>query len=119
MNPHTDAEETRETTDTAPFAAIAFKIQTDPFVGQLTYFRVYSGTLSAGSYVYNSRTGDRERVGRIVRMHANDREEVKQVFAGEIAAAVGMKNTITSDTLCDENNPILLETIHFPNQSYP
>ena len=114
VNPHTDAEETRETTDTAPFAAIAFKIQTDPFVGQLTYFRVYSGTLSAGSYVYNSRTGDRERVGRIVRMHANDREEVKQVFAGEIAAAVGMKNTITSDTLCDENNPILLETIHFP-----
>ncbi len=114
VNPSTDAEEVRETTDSAPFAAIAFKIQTDPFVGQLTYFRVYSGTLSAGSYVYNSRTGDRERVGRIVRMHANEREEVKQVFAGEIAAAVGMKNTITSDTLCDENHPILLEVIHFP-----
>jgi elongation factor G len=93
---------------------LAFKVATDPFVGQLIFFRVYSGTLAAGSYVYNPRTRNKERIGRILRMHANDREEVKQVFAGEIAAAVGLKDTITSDTICDENNPIELNRIVFP-----
>jgi len=114
VNPETDQEEVRAAADTEPFAALAFKLQADPFVGQLTYFRVYSGVLSAGSYVYNPRTRSRERIGRILRMHANDREEIKKVFAGEIAAAVGLKDTITSDTLCDENKPIVLERIIFP-----
>jgi len=100
--------------DSEPFAALAFKIATDPFVGQLVFFRVYSGTLSAGSYVYNPRTGNKERIGRILRMHANEREEVKKVFAGEIAAAVGLKDTITSDTICDENRPVELDRIVFP-----
>jgi len=104
----------RHTSDQEPFAALAFKVATDPFVGQLIFFRVYSGTLSAGSYVYNPRTRNKERIGRILRMHANDREEVKKVFAGEIAAAVGLKDTITSDTLCDENHPIILDRIVFP-----
>lgn len=110
----TDEEITREASDSAPFAALAFKLQTDPFVGQLTFIRAYSGTLEAGSYVYNSTTGDKERVGRIVRLHANHREEVKTVYAGEIAAIVGLKNTKTSDTLCDENAPIILDKIEFP-----
>jgi elongation factor G len=101
-------------TDDAPFAALAFKLQADPFVGQLTYFRVYAGTLETGSYVYNTRTGNKERVGRILRMHANEREEVKKVFAGEIAAAVGLKDTITSDTLCDESRQLVLERIVIP-----
>ncbi len=114
INPDTDKEETRGASDTEPFSALAFKVATDPFVGQLIFFRVYSGTLSAGSYVYNPRTRNKERVGRILRMHANDREEVKKVFAGEIAAAVGLKDTKTSDTLCDENHPVLLERIVFP-----
>jgi len=114
VNPKTNEEIERKSSDEEPFAALAFKLQTDPFVGQLTFFRVYSGTLEAGSYVYNPRTGDKERIGRILRMHANDREEVKKVYAGEIAAAVGLKNTITSDTLCDEANPIILESIEFP-----
>ena len=113
VNPKTNEEETRTASDAEPFAALAFKLQTDPFVGQLTYFRVYSGTLEAGSYVYNSRSGEKERIGRILLMHANDREEVKEVYAGEIAAAVGLKNTRTSDTLCDENNLIVLEQIEF------
>ncbi len=113
-DPDTGEEVDRPASDTAPFAALAFKVATDPFVGQLIFFRVYSGTLSAGSYVYNPRTGDRERIGRILRMHANDREDVKKVFAGEIAAAIGLKNTITSDTLCDEDKPVLLERITFP-----
>src|SRR3989344_842315 len=104
----------RHTSDQEPFAALAFKVATDPFVGQLIFFRVYSGTLSAGSYVYNPRTRNKERIGRILRMHANDREEVKKVFAGEIAAAVGLKDTITSDTLCDEDKPIILDRIVFP-----
>ncbi|MEX1026520.1 MAG: elongation factor G, partial [Candidatus Paceibacterota bacterium] len=112
-NPKTGEEETREASDEAPFAALAFKLQTDPYVGQLTYFRVYSGTLSAGSYIYNSTTGNKERIGRILRMHSNTREEVDHVYAGEIAAAVGLKDTTTSDTLCDENNPIVLERIQF------
>ena len=113
-NPDTDEPETREASDDAPFSSLAFKLQTDPFVGQLMYFRVYSGTLEAGSYVYNSTTGKKERIGRILRMHANEREEVKKVYAGEIAAAVGLKETKTSDTLCDENHPVVLEKIDFP-----
>ena len=115
IDPKTDEEVVRKADDNEPFAALAFKLQTDPFVGQLTFFRVYSGTLEAGSYVYNSTTGDKERVGRILRMHAAEREEVKKVYAGEIAAAVGLKNTRTSDTLCDENNPVILDKIVFPD----
>jgi len=114
VDPKTDEPVDRPADDSAPFAALAFKLQTDPFVGQLTFFRVYSGTLEAGSYVYNPRTGDKERIGRILRMHSNDREEVKKVYAGEIAAAVGLKNTVTSDTLCDDANPVILESIEFP-----
>lgn len=114
INPETGEEEERPSDDNAPFAALAFKVATDPFVGQLTYFRVYSGTVSAGSYVYNISKSEKERLGRIVRMHANDREEVDTVYAGEIAAAVGLKNTTTSDTLCDEGHPIELEKIEFP-----
>jgi len=114
VNPETGSEEERQASDEEPFSALAFKLQSDPFVGQLTFFRVYSGTLEAGSYVYNSRTGNKERIGRILRMHSNEREEVKKVYAGEIAAAVGLKNTITSDTLCDEEHPIILESIVFP-----
>ncbi len=104
----------REASDDGPFSALVFKLQTDPFVGQLAFFRVYSGTLDAGSYVLNSRTGDKERIGRIVRLHADEREEVKTVYAGEIAAAVGLKDAITSDTICDEKEPIELEKIVFP-----
>ena len=114
INPDTDEVVTRAPSDTEPFSALAFKVASDPFVGQLIFFRVYSGTISAGSYVYNPRTRSKERIGRIVRMHANDREEVKKVFAGEIAAAVGLKDTITSDTLTDEANPIALDKIVFP-----
>src|SRR3990167_1921770 len=114
IDPNTEKPIERKASDTEPFSALAFKVATDPFVGQLIFFRVYSGTLSAGSYVYNPRTRNKERIGRILRMHANDREEVKQVFAGEIAAAVGLKDTITSDTICDENNPIILDRIIFP-----
>jgi elongation factor G len=105
---------TREASDNEPLSALAFKIATDPFVGQLTFFRVYSGTLEAGSYVYNPRTGDKERIGRILRMHANEREDVKKVYAGEIAAAVGLKDVRTSDTLCDIEKPIILDEIDFP-----
>ncbi|MEQ1623012.1 MAG: elongation factor G, partial [Methylococcales bacterium] len=114
IHPDTEAPLERHASDTEPFAALAFKVATDPFVGQLIFFRVYSGTLSSGSYIYNPRTGNKERVGRILRMHANEREEVKKVFAGEIAAAVGLKDAITSDTLCDEANPIILDRIVFP-----
>ncbi|HEY4491416.1 MAG TPA: elongation factor G, partial [Acidobacteriota bacterium] len=113
-NPETDEKMVRHASDSEPFSALAFKVATDPFVGQLIFFRVYSGTLTAGSYVYNPRTRNKERIGRILRMHANDREEVKKVYAGEIAAAVGLKDTITSDTICDENNPIELYRIVFP-----
>ncbi len=113
-NPHTGEEVTRHASDEEPFSALAFKLQADPFVGQLTFFRVYSGTVEAGSYIYNSTTGDKERLGRIVRLQANQREEVKKVFAGEIAAAVGLKSTRTSHTLCDEKDPIVLEQIKFP-----
>jgi elongation factor G len=114
IDPATDEVITREASDDAPFSALAFKVATDPFVGQIIFFRVYSGTLSAGSYIYNPRTRNKERIGRILRMHANEREEVKKVFAGEIAAAVGLKDTITSDTMCDEEHPIELYRIVFP-----
>ncbi|MEK7581787.1 MAG: elongation factor G [Patescibacteria group bacterium] len=114
IDPRTGEEELRSASDTEPFTSLVFKLQSDPFVGQLTFFRVYSGTLEAGSYVLNTRTGNKERVGRILRMHANEREEVKKVFTGEIAAIVGLKDTRTSDTLCDENNPIVLEKIIIP-----
>mgnify|MGYP000515943959 CR=1 FL=1 len=114
IDPKTEEEIERKASDDEPFSALAFKLQTDPFVGQLTYFRVYSGTLEAGSYVYNTTTGNKERVGRILRMHANSREEVKKVYAGEIAAAVGLKDTRTSDTLSDETNQIILDRIEFP-----
>ncbi len=114
MNPDTEAEVLCPADDNAPFAALAFKSMSDPFVGQLVFFRVYSGTLEAGSYIYNPRTGSKERMSRIVRMQADQREEVKKVFAGEIAAAVGLKDTNTSDTLCDEKTPIMLDRIKFP-----
>lgn len=112
-NPDTGEEMERIASDTEPFAALAFKLQNDPFVGQLTFFRVYSGTIEAGSYIYNSTTGNKERLGRIVRLQANKREEVKKVYAGEIAAAVGLKEALTSHTFCDENHPIILEVIKF------
>ena len=105
---------TRPNSDDAPFAALAFKIMNDPFVGKLAFFRVYSGTLSAGSYVQNSVKGKKERIGRILQMHANHREEVQEVFAGDIAAAVGLKLTTTGDTLCDENDEVILESMNFP-----
>jgi len=114
IDPRNGAEVVRHAADEEPFSALAFKLQNDPFVGQLTYFRVYSGSVSSGTYIYNSTTGEKERLGRIVRMHANDREEVETVFAGEIAAAVGLKNAKTSHTLCDEANPIQLDQIVFP-----
>jgi len=113
-NPDTEADDTRQANDEAPFSALAFKVATDPFVGKLIFFRVYSGHVSAGSYVYNSTNGEKERLGRIVRMHANHREDVTDVYSGEIAAAIGLKNTITGDTLCDEDKPIVLEKIIFP-----
>jgi elongation factor G len=114
INPHTNSEEIRNPKETDPFSGLAFKIMTDPFVGQLTYVRVYSGKLNSGSTVYNSTKGSRERIGRLLRMHANKREEIKEVSAGDIAAIVGLKNTITGDTLCDENKPIILESLMFP-----
>ncbi len=110
-----EKELTRKTDDNESFSALAFKIMTDPFVGKLCFFRVYSGVLKSGSYVFNPTSGKKERVGRILRMHANSREEVQEVFAGEIAAAVGLKDTRTGDTLCDENNKIVLENITFPD----
>ena len=115
VNPDTKQEEERKTADDAPFAGMAFKIMDDKFVGNLTFFRVYSGVLKAGSYVYNPRTGKNERIGRIVRMHANNRTEVTEIYAGDIAALVGLKDTITGDTLCDENHPITLEGMEFPD----
>ncbi len=114
IDPRTGAEVERRASDADPFCALAFKLQADPFVGQLTFFRVYSGSVEAGSYIYNSTTGSKERLGRIVRLQANEREEVKTVYAGEIAAAVGLKDTKTSHTLCDESSPVILEQIKFP-----
>ncbi|OEG70995.1 elongation factor G [Candidatus Endomicrobiellum trichonymphae] len=115
INPATGETDSREVDDKAPFSALAFKIQADPYIGKLTYFRVYSGTLKSGSYIYNSVKNVKERISRIVRMHSNNREEVKSVNTGDIAAAVGLKNTGTGDTLCDEENPILLESMDFPD----
>ena len=114
INPETGKEEVREASESAPFSGLAFKIMTDPFVGGLTFFRVYSGLLKAGSYVYNSITGKQERVGRLIRMHANNRQEISEVGAGDIAAIVGLKDTITGHTLCDEKHPIQLESMEFP-----
>lgn len=114
-NPKTGEKVIRQHSDEEPLTALAFKIATDPYVGTLTFFRVYAGKLEAGSYVLNTRTGNKERVGRVVRLHANHREEVSIVYAGEIAAAVGLKNTFTGDTLCDPDNPIVLESITFPD----
>ncbi len=114
INPKTDEETERASTDEAPFSSLAFKVMTDPFVGRLTFFRVYSGVLNSGSYVLNASKGKRERVGRILQMHANSREEIQEVFSGDIAAAVGLKDTTTGDTLCDEKNPVILESIVFP-----
>jgi len=113
IDPNTGAEVIRHADDSEPFSALAFKLQNDPFVGQLTFFRVYSGTIEAGTYIYNSSTGKKERLGRIVRLQADQREEVKKVFAGEIAAAVGLKDALTSHTFCDEDKPIVLEVIKF------
>ncbi len=112
-----DGDETleRHSSDDEPFSALAFKIVTDPYVGKLAYFRVYSGTLKSGSYIYNATKGKKERIGRILQMHANKRQEIDEVFAGDIAAIVGLKNTTTGDTLCDENHPIVLESMDFPD----
>ncbi|MBI2356323.1 MAG: elongation factor G [Candidatus Doudnabacteria bacterium] len=114
INPKTKEELVRKPSDSEPFTALAFKIATDPFVGKLAFFRVYSGTLTAGSYILNTRSTNKERVGRVVRMHADEREDIKEVFAGDIAALVGPKETFTGDTLCDLEHPILLEAIKFP-----
>lgn len=114
VNPETEEEEERHSSDEEPFSALAFKVMTDPYVGKLTFFRVYSGVLQSGSYVMNSTKGKRERVGRILQMHANSREEISEVHSGEIAAAVGLKDTGTGDTLCDDKAPIILESMDFP-----
>jgi len=114
-HPKTDEVEVREADDNAPFSALAFKIMTDPYVGKLGFFRVYSGTLESGKTVMNSTKGQRERLGRILQMHANHREDIDQVWSGDIAAAVGLKNTTTGDTLCDEKHPIILESMEFPD----
>jgi len=114
VNPDTEEEEVRHSSDEEPFAALAFKIATDPFVGKLCFFRVYSGTVDAGAGVYNSVKGNKERMGRVLQMHANHREDIETVYAGDIAACVGLKNTTTGDTLCDEKNPIILESMNFP-----
>lgn len=115
VDPDTDEEVERPSSDDEPFSALAFKIATDPFVGKLCFFRVYSGTLAKGSAVYNSVKGNRERVGRILQMHANDRKDLDIVYSGDIAAAVGLKNTTTGDTLCDEDHPVILESMEFPD----
>ena len=114
VNPDTDEEEERPADDSAPFSSLAFKIMTDPYVGRLTFFRVYSGQLTSGSAVLNSTKKKRERIGRILQMHANHREDIEMVYSGDIAAAVGLKNTTTGDTLCDENAPVILESMEFP-----
>ncbi|TYZ30463.1 elongation factor G [Selenomonas caprae] len=115
VNPDTGAEDHRPSSDSEPFSALAFKIMTDPYVGKLAFFRVYSGVLDAGSYVFNSTKGKKERIGRILQMHANNRKEIDKVYSGDIAAAVGLKDTTTGDTLCDENAPIILESMEFPD----
>ncbi|MCC8022203.1 MAG: elongation factor G, partial [Clostridiales bacterium] len=114
VNPETEEEEERHATDDEPFSALAFKIATDPFVGKICFFRVYSGSVNAGTTVYNSVKGNRERLGRILQMHSNHREDIETCYAGDIAAAVGLKNTTTGDTLCDEKSPVILESMEFP-----
>ena len=114
LDPQTGAEVIRTPDDNEPFSALAFKIAADPFVGKLAFFRVYSGTLKAGSYVLNPTKGKRERIGRILQMHANHREEIDEVYAGDIAAAVGLKDTFTGDTLADPDHPVILESMTFP-----
>ena len=114
VNPDTEEEETRPSSDEEPFASLAFKIATDPFVGKICFFRVYSGSVNAGSYVLNASKGHKERLGRILQMHANHREDIETVYSGDIAAAVGLKNTTTGDTLCDEKHPVILESMEFP-----
>ncbi|SCK03025.1 Vegetative protein 19 [uncultured Eubacterium sp.] len=115
VDPDTGEEDVRKSSDSEPFSALAFKIMADPFVGKLAFFRVYSGTLESGSYVYNSTKGKKERIGRILQMHANKREEIDKVYSGDIAAAVGLKDTTTGDTLCDDKNEIILESMEFPD----
>ena len=115
VNPDTGEADSRPASDSAPFSALAFKIMTDPFVGKLAFFRVYSGTLNSGSYVFNATKDNKERIGRILQMHANNRKEIDVVYSGDIAAAVGLKNTTTGDTLCDESKPIILESMEFPD----
>ena len=115
VNPDTEEEDVRHASDKEPFSALAFKIVADPYVGKLAFFRVYSGTLETGSYVYNATKGKRERIGRILQMHANHREEIEKVYSGDIAAAVGLKQTTTGDTLCDEKKPLILESMEFPD----
>ncbi len=115
VNPETGEEDHRPSSDSEPFSALAFKIMTDPYVGKLAFFRVYSGVLDAGSYVFNSTKGKKERIGRILQMHANNRKEIEKVYSGDIAAAVGLKDTTTGDTLCDEAHPIILESMEFPD----
>jgi elongation factor G len=115
VNPDTEEEDSRAASDDLPFASLAFKIMTDPFVGKLTFFRVYSGTIDSGSHVFNSTKNKKERIGRILQMHANRREEIEKVYSGDIAAAVGLKYTTTGDTLCDEKSPIILESMEFPD----
>src|SRR5207247_2767681 len=113
-DPRSHAELLRTVDDKEPFSALAFKIAADPFVGKLAFFRVYSGTLKSGSYVYNASKGRKERIGRILQMHANHREEIEQVYAGDIAAAVGLKETFTGDTLAEPDHPVILESMVFP-----
>ncbi len=119
VNPETEEEETRPSSDDAPFAALAFKIATDPFVGKLAYFRVYSGKAYRLVHCLQLREGHTERMGRILQMHANHRKDIELVYAGDIAAAVGLKNTTTGDTLCDEKHPIILESMEVPRAGYP
>ena len=114
INPDTDEPCVRHSSDEEPFSALAFKIATDPFVGKLCFFRVYSGTVNAGSTVLNATKDNKERLGRILQMHSNHRKDIETVYAGDIAAAVGLKNTTTGDTLCDEKNPVILESMEFP-----
>ena len=114
VNPETGEDDIRKASDDEPFSALAFKIATDPFVGKLCFFRVYSGSLSAGGPVYNSSKENTERIGRILQMHANHRQDIDVVYAGDIAAAVGLRNTATGDTLCDPKHPIILESMEFP-----
>ena len=115
VNPKTGEEVVRHSSDSEPFAGLAFKIMTDPFVGKLTFFRVYSGTISAGSYVYNSSKDKKERVGRLIRMHSNNRTEIEEAYAGDIVAIVGLKDTTTGETLCDQSHPVKLESMEFPD----